>query len=161
MKRWNSFPWLSRRLFLTAVIGLLALTNPGCKSPGPKKPSSRSMTSIALEGPTTEEIRQASLDVFKEDLWKPVYAGPNNLVFEKRGSWFNDLSYGDWGGADVWIRVKLGIKPYGVQSHLLECDAYMVREHDNAFFEEEQKVLWFKKGPYKKMLARIQAKLDH
>jgi hypothetical protein len=139
---------------------VLVLALAGCSSDGPKVPRSHSMASVALQGPTTAQIRQTALDVFKENLFQASYAGPENLVFEKPGSRMNDMAYGGWFDEPVWVRVKLVITRYGVESHLVACDAFIVRDRGSSVFEEEQRFYKISKGPYQKMLKEIKARLE-
>ena len=57
-----------------------------------------------------------------------------------------------------------GLKLYHVQmepgSTLLDCDAYMVQEHDDPFFQSERKTYNTRRHVYQKLLEEVLKELE-
>jgi len=141
-------------------ILLLILAGSGCQSTSQNRPFASSLASVTVRDRITEHIRQVTMDVFKENQFQVGYAGPEKLVFEKPGSFMNELAYGSWMDSEVWIRVKLYISRFGDNSHVVACDAFVVRDRGQPAFEEEIKLSKVRRGPYRKMLKEIRDRLN-
>jgi len=118
------------------------------------------MASVLLHTGTSEQVRQALRDIFAENLYRPgVSQGPDRLVFERPGSSMDEIKYGGFFENNIWVRVKVNISRFGDTDHLVEADAYIVRNHDEGFFEEEQKLYKISKGPYQKLLNEVEKRV--
>jgi hypothetical protein len=150
--------WRFRLLHLGVAV-CLSLISFGCKST-PKTPSNR-LASVVIKERTPNEIEAATRTVFERHDYEmsPRREG-GAMVFEKKGSTMNGLVYGDWYSGGVWERVKI----YHVQmepgSTLLDCDAYMVQEHDDPFFQSERKTYNTRRHVYQKLLEEVVQELD-
>ncbi len=74
----------------------------------------------------------------------------------------NNLAYegvaGSYYGAKTLVRVKAEIVGIGGGSHRLQCQAYMVRDAGDSFFEEEQKLTSLRSRPYQSLLNKVAKK---
>jgi hypothetical protein len=140
---------------------LLAMTVTGCHSLN--QPGSASFASVVVAGRSTAEIQGATAAVFSAN----GYAGHNNgsgqMVFEKEGTRANNLAYngvvGTHYGAQTIVRVKTELVELGGGSHRLQCQAYMVRNAGDSFFEEEQRLASVRRGPYQTLLDEVAKRL--
>ena len=85
------------------------------------------------------------------------------MVFEKEGTRANNLAYngvvGTHYGAQTIVRVKTELVELGGGSHRLQCQAYMVRNAGDSFFEEEQRLANVRRGPYQTLLDEVAKRL--
>jgi len=136
-----------------ASLGLL-----GCKSLS--KPDSASFASVRIQGSTPEEIRDATVAVFKQDGYQAVRTVPPDLVFEKEGSRWDRIAYGSWvDDAPVAIRVKASIVPLSEGAFRLQCTAYMVRSKGDPVFEDEVRLRNNHSKPYQALLDKVLGRL--
>lgn len=143
----------NRRLapFHLAVGLCLVLVLVGCKST-PETPSNR-LASIIVKDRTPEEIETAIRNVFeKHDFELSPRREGHTMVFEKKGSFMNGLFYGDWYSGGVWDRVKVYFTELEPGRILVDCDAYMVQEHDDPLFQSERKPYKTRRHLYQKLL---------
>lgn len=77
------------------------------------------------------------------------------MVFEKKGTFMNGLVYGDWYSGGVWDRVKVYVAEIGPGNMLVDCDAFMVQEHDDPFFQSERKPYKTRRHLYQKLLDEV------
>ena len=147
------------RLDRCIAIGLLlALTSFGCKST-PQTPSNR-LASVVIKERTPSEIEAAIRTVFeKHDFDISPRRTGGVMVFEKKGTFMNGLVYGDWYSGGVWDRVNVYLSEIGPGSILVDCDAYMVQEHDDPFFQSERKPYKTRRHLYQKLLDEVAAEL--
>jgi hypothetical protein len=143
------------------LVVLLALAGPGC---GITKPSGASFASVTINGHTPEEIARATVRVFEEDGYRGGSMPGHPMVFQKEGSRMSDIAYGGvadtFYGAKTMVRVKVDIVRLGEASHRLQCQAYMVRDAGDSFFEDEQKLANIRSGPYRSLLNKVARQLD-
>jgi hypothetical protein len=139
------------------LVPWLAMLTPGCQSSHGW--SSDRKASVMIANRSREEIMTATRDIFREHSYQILRNGPDEYVFEKRGSSMDTVVYGDLSGEPVWVRVKLVLHEHSPSETLVECDAYIIRGHGNSFFEEEQKLPKYKHGPYQELLDQIKTRL--
>jgi len=70
-----------------------------------------------------------------------------------------ECAYGNWTGVPVWVRVRAEIVPISEAGFRLQCNAWMVRDHGVAAFEEEIKLNNFQGRPWQKLLDEVGRKL--
>ena len=148
------------RLVVIALVWLvpwIAVLTLGCQSPHGW--TSNRMASVMIKNHSREEITTATKDVFREHSYQTLRNGPDEYVFEKKGSGMNTLVYGDLTGQPVWVRVKVALHEQNPSETLVECDAYIVQGHGNSFFEEERKLPNYGSGPYQELLDQIKMRL--
>jgi len=129
----------------------------GCQSPKPK-PSPR-LAFVIVENRTTEQVTIATKAVFQGAAYEPGRADKDELVFERPGTAMNTLAYGDWYGSRVWERVKVYQRELAPGRTLVDCDLYMVQDHDDPFFQKERKVSR-RKTYYQDLLDQVVKRLD-
>ena len=142
-------------LAIALTIGLFAS---GCKST-PKTPSQR-QASVIIKDKSQEEIDAVIQSVFEKHGYE-LYRhqeGPA-MVFEKKGSFMNGLMYGDWYSGGVWDRVKVYRAEIEQGQILVDCDDYMVQEHDDPFFQSERKTYKTRGHVYQQMLDEVAKQL--
>lgn len=71
----------------------------------------------------------------------------------------NGLVYGDWYSGGVWDRVKVYVGEIAPGSILVDCDAFMVQEHDDPFFQSERKPYKTRRHLYQKLLDEVAVEL--
>jgi hypothetical protein len=151
-----------RTALVCALLGvLLLLAGSGC---GLTKPSGASFASVTIKGHTPEEIARATVRVFEEDGYRGGSMPGHPMVFQKEGSRMSDIAYGGvadtFYGAKTMVRVKVDIVKLGEASHRLQCQAYMVRDAGDSFFEDEQKLANIRRGPYQSLLNQVARQLN-
>ena len=146
---------LTAALLVAASLGLI-----GCKSLD--KPASASFASVRIQFRTPEQIREATIAVFKQDGYAPVPTPPPNLVFEKEGSRWDQIAYGSSFVSDgtAWIRVKASIVPLSEDTFRLQCNAFMVRSKGDKTLEEEVKLRDNHSKPYQALLDKVLGRLQ-
>jgi len=151
---------LSRRFAsIFVVMASLVLVVAGCKST-PESPSQR-LASIIVKNKSPEEIETAVRAVFEKHDYElsPRHDEPI-MIFEKKGTFMNGLLYGDWYSGGVWDRVKVYYNQLEPGRTLVDCDAYMVQEHDDPFFQSERKPYKTRRHLYQKLLDEVAKELN-
>lgn len=150
------------RFGLTTLVTLVLLGtilgSSGCASAARGGPAS--FASVVIENHTTDEIRDAAVQVFTSNYYVTKLSGTDILVFEKLGSAMDNLAYGGWAPNEVSLRVKVYLSPAGSTAYLVSCEAFMVRYAGDAVFEDEQRLLKIRRGPYQRLLEDVQARLE-
>jgi hypothetical protein len=146
--------------FGALAAAFLALAGAGC---GATKPSGASFASVTIKGHTPQEIANVTAQVFQEDGYVGGSMKGHPMVFQKEGSRMTDLAYqgvvDTHYGAQTVVRVKVDIVSQGADSHRLQCQAYVVRNSGDSFFQEEQKLANIRSGPYQSLLNKVAKQL--
>ena len=135
---------------LVPVIFALALTA-GCRSANPGV--SDRMASIIVTNHSSQEIDGAIHFVFEKHEYTEGKSDDYKLIFEKQGSFMSGVVYSDWYSGGVWERIKVFQRDWKPGQTVVECDGYMVKEHDDPMFSEE-------KREYKTKRTHLQNLLD-
>jgi hypothetical protein len=142
-------------------ISLAALVLAGCGGLG--KPGSASFASREIHNHSPAEIEAAAVQVFRADGYAAYTSGPGQLRFEREGTHANDLAYngvvGTHYGAKTLVRVKTQTVELGGGSYRLQCQAFMVRNAGDSFFEEETRLSNMRGGPYQQLLDEVAGRL--
>jgi hypothetical protein len=137
------------------LMTLLALTFAGC---GASKPNSASFASVVIKGHTPEEIWKATVEVFQEAGYAAGSIG-DQIVFQKEGSRMTNLAYeglvGAHYGAQTLVRVKANLFNLGEGAYRLQCQAFVVKDAGDQFFQEEQRLANVRSGPYQSLLDKV------
>jgi hypothetical protein len=150
---------LGRFALSLVVVGFVASIAAGCKST-PKTPSNR-LASVIITNRAPDEIEAATRTVFeKHDYELSARRDGGAMVFEKQGTWMNGMVYGDWYSGGVWERIKVYHIEMEPGSTLLDCNAYMVQDHDDPFFQSERKPYTSRRHVYQKLLEEIAKELE-
>ena len=143
--------WASVVFLIGCLIGIF-----GCQSTDPA--GSPHLASVLISGNTPGQIRDAAIDIFRQNGYQTVQTDSARFVFEKQGSGMNNLAYGNWlGDTPIWIRVKATIVPAGEMTFRLQCSACLVRDLGSAS-EEELPLSKVHKGKYQKLLEQVAVK---
>jgi hypothetical protein len=154
----SSRPFL---VFASALCLGLALLAAGCGSLS--GPGSASFASVTIQGHSPEEIAAATVRVFGADGYSGGKAGTTDLVFEKEASRATTLSrdglVAAQAGARTLNRVRVQIVSLSDGSHRLQCQAYMVSDAGDSFFENEARLANARRGPYQSLLNKVAKEL--
>ena len=113
--------------------------------------------------PVCAQIRDATVQVFREGGYAAFDAGPGQMVFQKEGTKMNNIGQngvvGSYYGAQTIIRVRAQIVDLGTGTFRLQCQAYMVRNAGDSFFEDEHPLVNARRGPYQRLLNKVAKRL--
>ena len=146
------------RLALAVLTVVMGLPGAGCKSLD--QPASASFASVEISGHTADQIRAATVVVFQQDGYSSQNLKRKEMVFEKEGSRWDQIAYGDWvisGG--VWIRVKAAVVPLADGRYRLECTAYRLTNKGTPTFEEEVRFTNARSKPFQALLDKVAQQL--
>ena len=129
----------------------------GCQST-PKKLGSHRVAAVVVTNASPGEIREAAESVFKTHGFDAAPEDDNELVFQRKGSLMNGLVWGDWYGGPVWVRIKVFLTGMDAGRILVDCDVYMVQDHEDPLFQEQRKVR-ADKSECQKLLDEIPVKI--
>ncbi len=147
---------------LTALTLLLlsALLVAGC---GMGKPAGASFASVIIPGKTPEEICKTTGSVFQEDGYKILALTPASMIFMKEATRGQSMAYSGVVntsyGAVTMVRVKAELVDLGNGSQRLQCQASMVRNAGDSFFEDESRLTNLRSGPYQSLLNKVAKRL--
>jgi hypothetical protein len=97
------------------------------------------MASVVVTNRSPEQIAAAITEVFEKHDYEAARSYGDELVFERRGTFMNDMVYGDWYSGGVWERVKIYQREVQPGETAVECDAYMIQGHGDPLFEKQRK----------------------
>jgi hypothetical protein len=163
LQNFSRFVAPSPRALLPGLLTLLCavLVSGGCSL---GKPASASFASVVIANRSVEQIQQTTTAVFQGDGYSAFPGSGNTLVFDREGTRANNLAYnglvGTHYGAQTIVRVRTDIVDLGGGSFRLQCQAFMVRNANDSFFEEEQRLANFRSGPYQKLLDEVAKRLQ-
>lgn len=152
----------SRSMSIVALPVLLSyiLLSTGCRT---GQPDSASFASVQIKGKTAEEICKTTGEVFQEDGYMVGSLNPSAMVFQKEGSRGQSLAYGGvvdtYYGSSTAVRVRAQLVDMGMGTYRLQCKAYMVRNANDSFFEDESAVLNIRARPYQNLLDKVANRL--
>jgi hypothetical protein len=145
--------------FALGLLMIAMVLASGCQS----GPSSASFASVTIPGKTPQEICQTTAAVFQADGYAVKSLAPSSMVFEKEGSYGQSLAYSGvvdtHYGAITLVRVRAQLVDLGAGSSRLQCKAYMVRNANDSFFEDETALLNIRSGPYQSLLNKVADRL--
>ena len=148
----------SAAVILLLALGLVVLGT-GCATS--KASVSNRMASIVVTNVSSEQIAAAVNTVFKKHSFEEGKAEEDELVFQRPGSFMSGLVYGDWYSGGVWERVKVYQRELDAGRTVVECDGYMVQEHDDPMFQNEKREYKTKKGHLRDLLNEVAKELKH
>lgn len=146
-------PGLAGLLLLAAFAALIAS---GCKS---STADTQFTVSVTITNHTLLEIETATAAVFQQQGYYGEHTGPGEFVFEKVGTSMENLTYGNWMGGGLWIRVVISTHSQDAARTLLGCDAYQVLNHGDRILEEATKMSKRRHRQYKELLQQVAARL--
>ena len=151
------WPIIAGQFFRVAAISATVLIT-GCSS---TKPSfSHRMASIVVTNEPSEKIDNAVRSVFKKHAFEETKGEKDELVFQRPGTFMNSFIYGDWYSGGVWERVKIYQRELDSERTVVECDGYMVQEHDDPLFQKEKLQYGSKKKHLQELLDEVGAELQ-
>ena len=142
--------------WVAAISAVLVIT--GCSS---TKPSfSNRMASIVVTNEPQEKIDTAVRGVFKKHWFEETKGEKDEIVFQRPGTFMNSVVYGDWWSGGVWERVKIYQRELDSERTVVECDGYMVQEHDDPLFQKEKLQYGSKKKHLQGLMNEVGAELQ-
>jgi hypothetical protein len=144
-------------------IGLFALgamLTAGCRL---GQPGSASFASVVISGRTPDEICKTAGAVFQENGYRVRALAPSQMVFEREGTHGQSLAYGGvvdtYYGSTTIVRVKAELVDLGAEKSRLQCEAFMVRNANDSFFQDESRLVNARSGPYQQLLNKVAQQL--
>jgi hypothetical protein len=144
-------------MFLPVLAATVLLT--GCATN--KTAESNRMASIVVTNMSSGQIEAAVNAVFKKHAFEEGRSEGEELVFQRQGSVMSGIVYGDWYSGGVWERIKIYQRELDDARTVVECDGYMVQEHDDPMFQKEKKEFRTKKGHLQDLLNEVAQELKH
>jgi hypothetical protein len=146
-------------VFACATLGTALVT--GCRV---GKPEGSSFASVEIAGKTPDDICKTTAAVFQEDGYQVSALTPANMVFQKQGTHGQSLAYGGvvdtyYGGSTV-VRVRAQLVDLGAKGYRLQCQAFMVRNANDSFFEDESRLTNVRRMPYQNLLDKVAKRLN-
>jgi hypothetical protein len=143
---------------LTALS--LMIAGAGC---GLFSPNSASFASVTITGHTEAEIAAATAQVFREDGYDGGFALMRQMTFEREASRGTSLAYegvvATQGGTRTLVRVRTEIVTLNAEKKRVQCQAYIVKNAGDSFFEDEQRLTNIRSRPYQNLLDKVADKL--
>jgi hypothetical protein len=156
--RFLSRNWNIRLLGLVGLSVAILLT--GCRT---GQPSSASFASVVIVGKTPDQICQTTGAVFQEDGYMVGLLDHSSMIFQKEGSRGQSLAYGGvvdtHYGSTTAVRVRASLVDLGAGTYRLQCKAFMVRNANDSFMEDESPIANFRSGPYQNLLDKVAKRL--
>ena len=153
-------PFFEVQGLLCPAAGLLALALTSCRL---GQPSGASFASVRIENRSPAQIRQATAQVFQEDGYVGYDAGGDEMLFQKEGTRANDIGQNgfvdSYYGAKTIIRVRAQIVDLGAGAYRLQCQAYMVRNAGDSFFQDQHALTNARRMPYQRLLDKVAQRL--
>ena len=147
-----------RSLGLVGLSGAILLN--GCRI---GQPSSASFASVVIAGKTPEQICQTTGAVFQEDGYMVGLLDPSSMIFQKEGSRGQSLAYGGivdtHYGSTTAVRVRASLVDLGAGTYRLQCKAFMVRNANDSFMQDESPLANIRSGPYQDLLDKVAKRL--
>lgn len=141
-------------LFIAASCAMILGT--GCRL---GKPASASFASVKIAGHSPQQIQEAAAKVFREDGYAVLAGGNGQMVFQKEGTRANNIGQnglvGSYYGEQTAIRVVAELIDLGEDSFRLQCQAYMVRNPGDSFFEDTHPLTNVRRMPYQRLLNKV------
>ena len=145
---------------LSKLVLLLLLAVAGCRStPESGQSGPPPVAAVDIRGNTPGQVKPTVSQVFQDHGYRLASSTPGELVFDKPGGGWNNLAYGSWMEASVWVRVKVRLLPTPELGCRLECRAYRVRDPASAM-EQETPLPHAKGKPLQELLDQIAASLN-
>lgn len=128
----------------------------GCTTPDAS--ATKPLASVVIQGQTENRIRLLLVEVFGDAHYESrVLYGPE-LVFEKRGSFTDDLLRGGSLSSKTVVRARVRVEPNPAGGHLLECWAAKVQYPGDRVMEEEFRI--HSGGAFQKILTETKRRLE-
>lgn len=139
---------------LMVCLGLCAT---GCKTFKDTSSNTNILPSVTINNRTMDAIAATTITVFQNHGFKGGRTGPVEFVFEQAGSRKDQLLYGEWLGNDVSWRAVVTMEAQGNAVRLV-CNASIVKDSGDSFFEESRQVKSQKRA-FQKLLDEIEKQL--
>jgi hypothetical protein len=152
--------WLLASRHLPLYLIFLLTLGTGCHL---GQPGSASFASVVIMQRSPAEIQTATARVFQADGYKAYATGSGQMLFEKEGTRANNLAnnglVGTHYGAQSLVRVRMEFVDLGGGSCRLQCQAFMVTNAGDSFFENEKRLANIRSGPYQDLLDKVAGSL--
>ena len=118
------------------------------------------MASIVVTNEPSEKIETAVRNVFRKYAFEETKGEKDEMVFQRPGSFMNSFVYGDWWSGGVWERIKIYQRELDSERTVVECDGYMVQEHDDPLFQKEKLQYGSKKKHLQELMNEVGTELQ-
>ena len=119
----RAYARVARGIFLSLTFPLMLFLT-ACHTPTESNHEDIDQLRVRTSDPA--QIREAALNVFHEQGYKASVANLAKMIFEKKGSKFDNAAYGNWVGEQpIWIRIKVLVLPITEGVYQLEYTGYM------------------------------------
>jgi len=147
-------------LYAFVLTVLCTALSTGCRM---GKPEGSSFASVEISGKSSDEICKTTAAVFQEDGYQVSSLTPANMVFQKQGTHGQSLAYGGvvdtYYGASTVVRVRAQLVDLGAKGYRLQAQAYMVRNANDSFFEDESRLTNIRRMPYQNLPDQVAKRL--
>jgi hypothetical protein len=140
------------------VLLIATLLATGCRSP--RHSFSERPAAVVINSKSSEEITDATVDVFTTSGFVQAKGERGELVFQKPGTFSNSLVHGDWSRGGVWMRVKMYRRELSPVQTVVDADIYMVQDYDDPLFQTERKVS-SRRSEVQALLNKVAERLKH
>jgi hypothetical protein len=113
------------------ILGLLAS---GCSTPHRDISGSTRSASVIIGHRSPEQIDASIHKIFARHGYEAKYRD-HNLMFDRRGSLWDAILFGEWYGGGVWERILVFQREVEPGRALVDCDAFIVQEPEDPFFQ--------------------------
>jgi hypothetical protein len=135
-----------RRIAWVLVLGLAVI---GCQT---SSTSGKHLASVVISGVPPAAIRDAARQVFEAQGYSGAW-GVRSIVFQRRASTLDNLTYGGWDLSSVTLRVELMMNELDNADYRLDCDVRLVRDAGDHVLEESRKT--GSRAKYQKLLNQV------
>ena len=138
-----------------AVLFVLLL---GCRTPQPSEQLSD--TAVLISRRTPEEISAVTTETFKRHHFEIASTRDEALVFDRRGTFSNDMMSSNWADGPTWLRVKVFRTHVDHERVKLGCEIFLVQDPEDPMFGHEKPYGGHKKE-IKQIMQEIGLSLNH
>jgi len=138
-----------------AVLFVLLL---GCRTPQPSEQLSD--TAVLISRRTPEEISTVTTETFKRHHFESASTRDEALVFDRRGTFSNDMMSSNWADGPTWVRVKVFRTQVDPERVKLGCEIFLVQDPEDPMFGHEKPYGGHKKE-IKQIMQEIGLSLNH
>jgi hypothetical protein len=145
-----------------ALLALALLGCGGCSTVGGTSGSGGDLTALTVQAASYDQVGQAAMTVFVTKGYGVDFNSRKQLVFSKKGSAGSNLLYGGWPGIDSSVvdRVQVNIDAASPGFFVLRCNAALVSNAGQGFFEDSRSVYKVRAGAYHSLLKAVKKQLD-
>ena len=143
---------------LRNAIAVIFVLLQGCTTPVPSQQLND--TAVVISRRTPEEIRSVVEETFKQHHFEIAATKEDALVFDRRGTFANDMMAQNWADGPTWVRVKVFRTQIDADQTKLGCEIYVVQQPEDPMFKTERPYGGHKKE-FKEIMQEVARALNH